>query len=216
MPLDLAYGRKIYGWWGRHPAAYRVAAAIPFLGRESALRRAAVDRLGLRAGETVLDLACGPGVNFGLLEERIGSAGRLIGLDHSEEMLDSARDAVRRTGWDNVELVQRDAARLDLPEGRLDGAVCTLGLSAIPDHEAAIANVHRALRVGGTFVVLDARPLRGPGAALNPVIKPLFRYTTNWDHEKDLPAALRAVFGAVSVDEHNAGSIFVAAATKAR
>lgn len=216
MSVDLEYGQKIYRWWGRHAGVYRAATAITFLGRESQLRGRAVDRLGLRSRDTVLDLACGPGVNFSLLEGRVGAAGRLIAFDYSEAMLGAAKETALGAGWENVEFVQGDAACMELPEDSLDGALCTLGLSAMPDHEATLCNVHRALRPGGTLVVLDAALFRGPGRALNPLIKPIYRYATNWDHQKELPTALRAVFGSVSVEEHNGGSMFIASAVKAR
>jgi ubiquinone/menaquinone biosynthesis C-methylase UbiE len=165
----------------------------------------------------VLELACGPGVNFRLLEGAIGTSGKLTALDYSEEMLAAARERARGKGWQNVELVQGDAACTELPAESFDAALCTLGLSVIPDHQGAIARVLAALKGGGRFVVLDGRPgpLRGRCRMLNPALKPLFRYVYNADVEKDLVRDLERAFDEVAVDDFNGGSLFIAAARKA-
>jgi ubiquinone/menaquinone biosynthesis C-methylase UbiE len=73
----------------------RVAGGYDRIGRISApLRSRAVSRLGLRPGDTVLDIGCGTGLTFHLLEARIGQRGRLVGIDLSPEMLDRARERV--------------------------------------------------------------------------------------------------------------------------
>src|SRR5262249_52309762 len=70
------------------------------------LRARAVERLRLRAGQTVIDVACGTGLTFALIEERIGPHGRLIGVDLSPEMLSHARERVAINGWRNVRLIE--------------------------------------------------------------------------------------------------------------
>lgn len=205
---------KIYSWWGRHPLAYRVGCQVVFLGRERTIRERAVERLGLREGDAVLDLACGHGVNFGPLQQRVGPSGWLIGLDTSREMLEAARARVERSGWKNVDLVEADAARAGLKEALLDAALCTLGLSVIPDYETAISTVRYSLKPGGRFVVIDARPFRGAARVLNVLIKPGFKWTTAWHWERDLPAALHAVFGHAELQELYSGSLFIASLTK--
>lgn len=217
MPFDLAYGRRIYGFWGRHPRLYWAGDWPLFFGRRTQIRRRAVDALGLKGGEAVLELACGPGVNFPLLEQAIGPSGKLTALDYSQQMLAAAQQRARGEGWHNVELVQGDAARTQLPAESFDAALCTLGLSVIPDHQAAIAQVLAALKGGGRFVVLDGQPgpLRGRGRTLNPALKPLFRYAYNADVDKDLVADLKRAFDDVAVDEFNSGSLFIATAYKA-
>ncbi len=77
--------------------------------------REAVARLGLNSGQVVLDIACGTGLNFARIRERIGPSGHLIGVDLSPEMLAIARGKVERAGWDNVTLIEAAAedARLE-------------------------------------------------------------------------------------------------------
>jgi ubiquinone/menaquinone biosynthesis C-methylase UbiE len=217
MNLDLERGRRIYDWWGRHPGLFRAVDEMLFLGRREELRRRAVDALGLKRGETVLDLASGRGVNFALLEDAIGPSRRLVALDYSEEMVAAARDRVWREGWKNAEVLRADAASMELAAGSLDGALCTLGLSVVPNQRGAIERVEAALGPGGRFVVLDGRTFRGPARVLNPAIKPLFKYTSNWRRpDADLVAELERAFDEVAVEEFNAGSLFIARASKSQ
>src|SRR5215470_5962355 len=74
----------------------RVAAGV---------RRRAVQSLRLAPGETVLDIACGTGLNLPSLSAGVGERGRVIGIDISSEMLEIARDRVETGGLRNVELV---------------------------------------------------------------------------------------------------------------
>jgi hypothetical protein len=85
------------------------------------LRRRAIERLRLANGDIVVEVACGTGINFPLIEERIGPSGRLIGLDLSPEMLAQARTRVDRDDWRNVTLVEAGVERARLPAapGRL-------------------------------------------------------------------------------------------------
>src|SRR5207245_1143064 len=80
-----------------------------------AQRRQAVRALGLRAGDTVVDIACGTGLNFPLIEEAIGPGGRIVGVDLTDAMLACAQDRIATNGWSNVSLVQADAAGFDFP-----------------------------------------------------------------------------------------------------
>src|ERR1700733_11606309 len=69
-------------------------------------RLRAVRELGLHTGDTVVDIACGTGLNFRLIEEMIGSGGRIVGVDLTDTMLARAEDRVEAHGWSNVSLVQ--------------------------------------------------------------------------------------------------------------
>ncbi len=66
----------------------------------------AVDRLFLQDGETVIDVACGTGMNFAALRTAVGRRGRIIGIDASPEMVTVARERVAEHGWDNIELIE--------------------------------------------------------------------------------------------------------------
>lgn len=129
---------------------------------QQALRRRAVRALGLRPGDTVVDVACGTGQNFPLIEQAIGPEGRIVGVDLTDAMLAQARERIETAGWSNVVLVQADAAEFDFPAG-VDAILSTYALSHVPEPGAVIANGAAALRDRGRWVVLDLKaPDRSP------------------------------------------------------
>lgn len=76
-------------------------------------RESGVALLALRAGDTVLDLGGGTGLNLALLVDAVGPTGTVIGLDRSPQMLEMARRRVEANGWTSVRLVEADATRFD-------------------------------------------------------------------------------------------------------
>jgi len=125
-------------------------------------RRRAVEALDLRPGHTVVDMACGTGLNFQLLEQAIGADGRIVGVDLTDAMLAQARRRIETNGWSNVTLVQADAAEFEFPAG-VDAIVSTYALSQVPECGEVIAHGAAALSPGGRWVVLDLKvPDRAP------------------------------------------------------
>jgi demethylmenaquinone methyltransferase/2-methoxy-6-polyprenyl-1,4-benzoquinol methylase len=123
-------------------------------------RRRAVQALGLRPGDSVIDIACGTGLNFQLIEEAIGPDGRITGVDMTDAMLARAQDRVAANGWSNVSLVQADAAGFDFPAG-VGAILSTYALTQVPQCAEVIAHGAAALSGGGRWVVLD---LKMPGS----------------------------------------------------
>jgi demethylmenaquinone methyltransferase/2-methoxy-6-polyprenyl-1,4-benzoquinol methylase len=119
-------------------------------------RRRAVEALGLRPGDTVVDMACGTGLNFQLLEEAIGADGRIVGVDLTDAMLAQARRRIETNGWSNVRLEQADAAEFEFPP-EVAAIVSTYALSQVPECREVIAHGAAALSPGGRWVVLDLK-----------------------------------------------------------
>jgi len=117
-------------------------------------RKEAVKLLNLERGDLVVDIGCGTGLNFALLQEAIGPEGRIIGVDLTDAMLDQARLRVAAHGWKNVELVQSDATQYACPT-QVDGILSTFALTFVQDCERVIQNGCRALAPGRQWVVLD-------------------------------------------------------------
>jgi demethylmenaquinone methyltransferase/2-methoxy-6-polyprenyl-1,4-benzoquinol methylase len=143
----------------------------------AAARRRAIELLELRPGARVLDVACGTGANFALIQQRIGAAGELVGIDLTAGMLDRARARVRAQGWANVELREADICD---PPGDLgapfDAVLCTLGLSVIPEWRRALDVMVTLARPGGRVAVMDAGfPERGGPALTRPFAAVLSR-----------------------------------------
>src|SRR5215472_5434316 len=77
-------------------------------------RRAVVEALPLQAGQVVLDVGCGTGLCCGLLREKVGPGGTVIGIEESPEMAAIAREHIAREGWRNVTVVQTPAEDAEL------------------------------------------------------------------------------------------------------
>jgi len=126
---------------------------------QRAQRLRTVQALGLRAGDSVIDMACGTGLNFSLIEEVIGPKGRIVGVDLTDAMLACAQDRIEKNGWSNISLVQADAADFDFP-AEVDGILSTYALTQVPECAEVIAHGAAALAAGGRWAVLD---LKVPG-----------------------------------------------------
>lgn len=125
-------------------------------------RRLAVHALALQKGDTVVDLACGTGLNLPLLREAVGEDGRVIGVDLTDAMLEQAGARVRAAGWRNVHLVEADLATYRFESG-VAGILSTLAITLVPEYDAVIRRGAAALCTRGRFAVLDfKRPDRWP------------------------------------------------------
>jgi demethylmenaquinone methyltransferase/2-methoxy-6-polyprenyl-1,4-benzoquinol methylase len=147
-----------------------------FIGfRELAYRTRAVEALRLRPGDTVVELGCGTGLNFPLLENRVGPEGKIIGVDLTPEMLAQAKLRVQREGWSNVELVLSDAAQYEFPE-HIDGIISTFALGLVPEYDAVIRRGAAALASGKRFAVADLKLPKGClWQRLTPMLVPLVK-----------------------------------------
>ena len=127
------------------------------------IRHHAIRRLDLKPGESVLDLGCGTGLSFEMLQQGVGPQGRIIGVELSPEMLEIAQEKVERNGWENVTLIQGDAQTVNVP-GPLD-AVLAFFVPEILISPPAVTRVIDALAPGGRLVnggVKHAQGLLGP------------------------------------------------------
>jgi demethylmenaquinone methyltransferase/2-methoxy-6-polyprenyl-1,4-benzoquinol methylase len=138
--------------------------------REYAHRRRAINALQLRPGHTVVELCCGTGINFPVLQEKVGPDGRIIGVDLTDAMLDQAREKIARHSWRNVELIHSDVARYDIPQG-VNGVFSSFALALCPEFDRVVTNAYHALSSGGRFVELG---LTRPKGILR-WFEPLFR-----------------------------------------
>jgi ubiquinone/menaquinone biosynthesis C-methylase UbiE len=109
----------------------------------------------LHDGETVLDLGSGAGADVLISARRVGPAGRVIGIDMTDEMLRLARANATAAGVENVEFIKGYLEELPLPEASVDVVIsnCVINLSG--DKHRVLAEAARVLRPGGRFAVSD-------------------------------------------------------------
>jgi ubiquinone/menaquinone biosynthesis C-methylase UbiE len=128
------------------------------------VRRRAIERLGLKRGDTVLDVGCGTGLSFDLLEQHIGhDAGKIVGIEQSSDMIAQARARSERNRFGNVTLITSPVEEADIPV-LADAAIFhfTHDILRTP---AAVANVIRHLKPGARVVATGlkwARPWAWP------------------------------------------------------
>lgn len=114
-----------------------------------------VEVADLHGGETVLDLGSGRGLDVFRAAQRVGTAGRVIGVDMTPEMVWRAREDARRLGFTDVEFRLGEIEALPLPDASADVVVSNCVINLIPDKDRAFAEAFRVLRAGGRLVVAD-------------------------------------------------------------
>jgi len=113
-------------------------------------------RIGfIRSGETVLDIGCGAGMDLLLAARRVGPAGKAIGVDMTDAMLDRARASARAAGLAQVKVRKGDATSLPVEDESVDAVISNGVLNLVPEKERAFAEIVRVLRPGGRFQVAD-------------------------------------------------------------
>ena len=109
----------------------------------------------IRAGDTVVDLGSGAGIDCLLASKKVGPAGRVIGVDMTEEMIERARANAQKASADNVEFVLADIENLPLKDNSADLVISNCVINLAPDKDEVFKEVHRILKVGGRMYVSD-------------------------------------------------------------
>ena len=135
-----------------------------------AYRSEVVNQLDMKQGDTVLELGCGTGLNFPLIQKKVGQQGKIIGVDIAPGMLEMADRKARKNNWGNIDLIESDLALFDFPAG-VDAILSTGVFGYIPEYDQVIEKAYNALPSGGHIAILDGkRPENLPSLVFNFVL----------------------------------------------
>jgi arsenite methyltransferase len=143
----------------------------------------------LRAGEVVVDLGSGGGLDVFLAAKMVGTAGRAIGIDMTPAMIERAQANAEAGGYTNVEFFQSTIDSIPLPDASVDCVISNCVLNLAPDKPAVFREIARVLKPGGRLAVSDIA-LKGelPEAIA-----------------RSMAAYVGCIAGAISVDNYRAG-----------
>jgi SAM-dependent methyltransferase len=131
------------------------AGAVEFLGIPSFGCGTPVEAAALRSGEVVLDLGSGRGLDAFRAAQRVGTHGRVIGVDMTSAMVARSQEDAARLGFPQVEFRLGEIEHLPVAGGSVDVVLSNCVLNLIPDKGRAFAEAFRVLKAGGRMVVSD-------------------------------------------------------------
>jgi phosphatidylethanolamine/phosphatidyl-N-methylethanolamine N-methyltransferase len=165
----------------------------------------AIERMGIKPGDRILEVGVGTGINAPLYPRDCA----VTGIDLSESMLEKARDRVARKGIRNVRLLEMDAADLRFADGTFDIVYAPYLISVVPDPVAVAREMRRVCRAGGRIIILNHFRSAGRlAAALERAIAPITPYL-GFKSDLDLPAFLvQADLKPISIEKVNVPKIW--------
>ncbi len=110
---------------------------------------------GVRAGQVVLDIGSGAGIDCFIAAEKVGPTGKVIGLDMTPEMIERARQNAREAGVTNVEFRFGEAEKMPVDDASVDWVISNCVINLSPDKPAVFGEIARILRPGGRISISD-------------------------------------------------------------
>jgi phosphatidylethanolamine/phosphatidyl-N-methylethanolamine N-methyltransferase len=163
-------------------------------------RLQAIERMGIKPGDRLLEVGVGTGINATLYPPDCA----VTGIDLSASMLDKARDRIFRKGITNVQLLEMDAADLRFPDNTFDIVYAPYVISVVPDPVAVAREMRRVCKPGGHYVILNHFRSHNPWfARLDRALSP-FTVHIGFKADLDLPGFLaQADVHPVSIEKVN-------------
>ena len=155
--------RQVAGVFHSVAAKYDVMNDLMSMGIHRIWKRQTIEMSGVRAGDSVLDLAGGTGDLTMRFSELVGPEGRVILADINDSMIKVGRDRLIDKGVvGNVSYVQANAEALPFPDNSFDCITIAFGLRNVTDKDKALASMRRVLKPGGRLLVLEFSKTENP------------------------------------------------------
>lgn len=138
---------RYYAW---HSRIYDATRWAFLFGRDAVIRE-----LQLKPGQTVVEIGCGTGRNLEDIVRRVGPKGQIFAVDCAKPMIVRCSARIRKHGFTNVQLVDREYGQATITGGNADAVVMSYSLSMIPNWKSALECAFRELRPGGRIGVVD-------------------------------------------------------------
>ncbi|HEY1292204.1 MAG TPA: methyltransferase domain-containing protein [Chloroflexota bacterium] len=170
-----------------------------------------LDGLDIRAGMRVLDVGCGTGEVSLLAAERVGSSGRVVGIDRSADVLKTARGTARQRQLEHIEFVQADLAdpqRVAREVGQFDAVTGRCVIMHQPDPPAALSGLKQVVRPGGVIGFVELARTSANAAPPRPLLRRAVDHL--WDvaagvgMQADMGLRLHSAFVAAGLEPHDA------------
>jgi arsenite methyltransferase len=145
-----AYASELLGYDANELAAIPAANSASFAGVGNPHCVAPI-----AAGETVVDIGCGAGMDLLLAARKVGASGKAVGVDMTPAMAEKTRAGAHAMGLDNVEVRIGDALELPIESGTVDVVISNGVINLTPDKDRAYAEAFRILKPGGRFQLAD-------------------------------------------------------------
>ncbi len=161
VPVQKGVAAKLAGYSDEDLASLPGEAVVNSFGCGNPLAFSAV-----REGQVVLDLGSGAGIDLLLAAGRVGPAGRVIGVDMTDEMIVKARENIEASGFSNIEVRKGLIEDLPVETGSVDWVISNCVINLSPEKPRVFAEIARVLKKGGTMVVSDMVAERLPREVL--------------------------------------------------
>lgn len=146
------------------------------VGRDKVHRRKALKIAGLQPGDTVLDICCGSGLSFAAIQDIIGRKGKIIAIDANEHMLQLAKRRANKHGWQNIQFMKADIARIEVNE-TVDFALFALCWYDPQVCTEWVKHISTVVKPTGKLCFIDYKL---PENGLRHIVKPLIGLLVKW------------------------------------
>jgi ubiquinone/menaquinone biosynthesis C-methylase UbiE len=200
---------KLYNAFSVIPYFWEIDSIMCRATANSPYRSTLIQNLKLSNGSSVLDMACGTGLNFPFLFNAVGSGGRIVGVDNSKKTLTLAHNRILRHNWTNVSIHKMDGPEFTT-ETLFDAALCTFAIEIVTPYKETIHTMINSVKSKGRIGYIGFKYSKNPFMKiLNPLWKMSCIAGGGADLERSIPEYLRQNLNEVLFKEVYGGFYYI-------